>query len=46
MGIMYLWTITNVTLVKEIISYSALLSNNKAILLLKTVAFYKNMCVL
>lgn len=46
MDIMYLWTITNITFIKEIISYSALLSNYKVILILKTVAFCKNTCLM
>lgn len=45
MNIMYLWTTKNITLVKETISFSTLLSNYKAILILKTVAFCKNMCL-
>lgn len=46
MDIMYLWTITSITFIKEIISYSALLSNYKVILILKTVAFCKNTCLM
>lgn len=45
MDIMHLWTTKTKTLVKEIISFSTLLSNYKAILILKTVAFCKNMCL-